>query len=199
MKLYAVALAAVLPCLAAGIPEVDKGKALGSPAAPIQIEVFSDFTCPHCKMLHDQTIPLLMKDYVVPGKVYLIFRDFPLTGPGHQYSREAFSYADAAAHIGKYPQVADALYAGQATWALNGRAWEFVAAVLNPADQKKVQAMSKDPAIAVEIQRELDEGVAAGVNSTPTLIVSSGSKRYPLPAPIAYNFLRSLLDGFLSK
>ena len=197
MKLYAVALAAVLPCLAAGIPEVDKGKALGSPTAPIQIEVFSDFTCPHCRLLHDQTIPLLMKDYVVPGKVYLVFRDFPLTGPGHQYSREAFGYADAAARIGKYQEVADTLYANQATWAIKGGTWETVAAVLSPADQKKVLALSKDPGVIAEIQRELDEGVAAGVNATPTLIVSSGSKRYPLPAPIAYNFLRSLLDGFL--
>lgn len=198
MKLYAVALAAaVLPCLAAGVPEVMKGKALGSPTAPITIEVFSDFTCPHCKLLHEQTVPLLMKDYVVQGKVYLVARDFPLTGPGHQYSREAFSYADAAARIGKYPAVADALYTNQMQWAINGKVWDTVAAVLSPADQKKVQALAKDPGVAAEIQRELEEGVAAGVNSTPTLIVSSGVRRYPLPSPIAYTFLRSLLDGLL--
>ncbi|MBZ5726586.1 MAG: DsbA family protein [Acidobacteriia bacterium] len=196
MKLYAVALAAVLPCLAA-MPEVDKGKTLGSPSAPITIEVFSDFTCPHCKLLHDQTVPLLMKDYVVQGKVYLVSRDFPLNGPGHQYSREAFSYADAAARIGKYQAVADALYANQAAWAINGKVWDTVAAALSPADQKRVQTLAKDPGVAAEIQRELEEGTAAGVNSTPTLIVSAGIRRYPLPAPISYTFLRSLLDGLL--
>src|ERR1017187_3425911 len=116
MKLYAAALLVLLPCLAA-VPEIDKNKALGSPTAPVRLEIFGDFTCSHCKVLHETVLPQLMKDYVVGGKGYIVDRAFPLNGPGHEHSREAFGYAVAAARIGKYQQVADALYAQQAVWA----------------------------------------------------------------------------------
>jgi len=76
MKLFALALTALLPCLAAS-SDADSGKALGSPSAPIRIEVFSDFECPACKGLHEQILPLVMKDYVIPGKVFLVSREFP--------------------------------------------------------------------------------------------------------------------------
>jgi protein-disulfide isomerase len=137
---------------------------------------------------------------VVSGKLYIIDRAFPLNSPGHQYSREAFGYAVAAAHIGKYQEVADALYAHQDTWAQAGNVWDCVSAVLkNPADQKKVKDLSKDPGVLAEIEAEYQEGVQAGVNVTPTMIVTAGGKRYPLPPAPNYELLRSMLNGFLPK
>ena len=198
MKLYAIALVALLPCLAA-IPEVNKAKAVGNPAAPIRLEVFSDFTCPHCKVMHEQMVPLLVKDFVVQGKVYIVDRSFPLTGAGHQFSREAFGYAVAAARIDKYPQVADALYAHQAVWMIAGNVWDTVAAVLTPTEQKKVKELAKDPGVQAEIDAEYQEGVQSGVNQTPTIIVTTGSKRIPLPPAPNYEFLKSMLNGFLPK
>jgi len=199
MKLYTIALVALLPCLAA-TPDVDKGKALGLPTAPIRMEIFSDFTCPHCRLQHEEMLPLLMKEFVVTGKLYLVDRAFPLTGPGHQYSREAFGYAVAAARIGKYQEVADALYAHQQVWAQAGNVWDCVSAVLkNPADQKKVKDLSKDPSVQAEIEAEYQEGVQSGVNQTPTMIVPVGGKRYPLPPAPNYELLRSMLNGFLPK
>src|SRR5271157_2693353 len=111
MKLIALAFAALLPCLAAS-SNADPGKSMGSPSAPIRIEVFSDFECPACKGLHEQILPLVFKDYVIPGKVCLVSREFPL--PMHPYSREAANYATAAARLGKYEQVANALFLNQA-------------------------------------------------------------------------------------
>jgi protein-disulfide isomerase len=194
MKLFALALAVALPCLAQ-FPEPDKGKSIGSPSAPITIEVFSDFTCPHCKHFHETELPALMRDYVSKGKVYFVSRDFPLTGPGHQYSRQAAAYATAAARIGKYNVVADALFAHQETWAVNGQVWECVAAVLSPADQKAVQALSKEPGVVTEVERELQEGLSTGVNSTPTLVIIRGGKRYPVASTTDYSLLRTFLDA----
>src|SRR5215813_7635833 len=103
MKRYALGLALLLPCLAA-VPEVDKAKALGSPTAPIVMEVFASFDCPHCRDLHENTMPLVMRDFVNNGKVYLVNREFPLSGQYHPYAREAANYAVAAGRIGKYAQ-----------------------------------------------------------------------------------------------
>ncbi len=199
MKLIAAMLMVALPCLAA-LPEVDKGKAQGSPTAPVKLEVFSDFTCPHCKHFHEELTPQLMKDYVVGGKVYLIERGFLLSGAGHEHSREAFQYANAAARIGKYQQVADALYAQQMTWALNGNVWAVVAAALpSPADQKKVQELAKDPSVNAEIDAEYKEAVDSGLNQTPTIVLTVGAKRYPLPPAADYRLLKSMIDGFIPK
>jgi protein-disulfide isomerase len=197
MRVLLVVLVLLLPCLA-GVPEVDKGKALGSPTAPVVIEVFASFDCPHCKVFHEEVVPQLVKDYVVPGKVYIVNREFPLGGPYHPYARQAAIFATAAARIGRYAEVSQALFNNQAGWAVNGKVWETVASVLTPTEQKKVQELAKQPAIQAEVQREYDEGVAAGVNATPTIIVTRGSKRYPIPSQdLNYGFLKSLIDGML--
>src|SRR5712664_585104 len=64
-----------------------EAKSLGSKSAPITIEVFEDFQCPACRNFFETTVKQLIDDYVVPGKVYLIHRDFPLEM--HPYSRQA--------------------------------------------------------------------------------------------------------------
>jgi protein-disulfide isomerase len=194
MKLFVIALAALLPCLAAS-SDADPGKSLGSPSAPIRIEVFSDFECPACKGLHEQVLPLVMKDYVIPGKAYVVSREFPLRM--HQYSREAANYATAAARLGKYQQVADALFLNQAAWEVNGKVWDTVANVLTPAEAKKVQLLAKDPSVLSEVQRDVDAGMAAGINQTPTMFVTRGASRFPVTGVVNYNLLRSMLDGLL--
>jgi protein-disulfide isomerase len=196
MKLLTLALAILLSCLAASTND-DPGKSLGSPSAPVRIEVFSDFECPACKGLHEQVLPLLIKDYVIPGKVYLVSREYPL--PMHQYSREAAAYATAAARLGKYQEVADSLFLNQITWGANGKVWDTVAGVLSPADAKKVQALAKDPSVMSVIQRDVDDGKAAGINQTPTMIITRNTNRFPIAGTINYNLLRSLLDGLLQR
>ena len=76
------------------------GKALGNPQAPIRIDLYSDYQCPGCKWLHENTIRPLIQEYVNPGKVYLVQREFPLAM--HAHAKEAACYACAAEKIGKY-------------------------------------------------------------------------------------------------
>jgi len=198
MKLYAAMLMVLLPCMAA--PEIDRNKALGSPTAPVRLEIFSDFACPQCKRFHEEVLPQLMKDYVVAGKVYVVDRAFPLAIPGHEHSREAFGYAVAAARIGKYQRVADVLYAQQAKWAVNGNVWATVASALpSPADQKKVQELSKDPGVLAEIEAEYQYGVASGISSTPTLVLIAGGRNYNLPNAPDYRLLTQMIDVYLPK
>src|SRR4249919_546571 len=147
MKMFALALAVMLPCLAAG----PAGKSMGNPNAPMRMDLWDDFTCPHCKILHEQILSRIVADYVTPGKAYLVFHEFTLTGPGHEHSRTASLYAAAAARVGKYGKVADALFATQSTWIVNGKVWEAVSPALTPAEQKKVQALMSDPSINAEV------------------------------------------------
>ena len=194
MKSLAVALVFLLPLMAAAPPNIDQGKVVGSTGAPIELEVFSSFDCPHCKVAHDDFVPQLVRDYVIPGKMFIVYREFPLTGPYHPYARTAADLATAAARMGKYTQVADALWKNQAAWAANGKVWETVASVLTLPEQNKVKALAADPAVTGEVQRDLDEGMRSGINSTPTMFLTAKGKRVPLPPGVPnYDLMRKIL------
>jgi len=197
MKLLVLALVAALASLAASL-DAEKGKIVGSPTAPVKIEIYSDFECPACKQFHEATLPQLIKDYALPGKAYIVSHEFPLNIPAHKYSREAANYATAAARVGKYDAVADALFAKVASWSATGKVWETVATVLTPEQQKKVQTLVKEPSVLNEVQADVSGGLAAGINETPTLFVSRGSKRYPLTGyALNYNLLKTMIDDLL--
>ena len=51
---------------------------VGSHDALVKIKIFSSLTCPHCANFHLKIVPKIEKEYVEPGKVQLIFIDFPL-------------------------------------------------------------------------------------------------------------------------
>jgi protein-disulfide isomerase len=200
MKLLAIALAAIVPALAAA-PPVDKGKVLGSPTAPITIEIFGDFACPSCRTLHENTLPQLVKDFASTGKAYIVSREFPLGGDGqHKFSREAAIYATAAARIGKYFQVSDRLFAKQEAWWFAGKVWGHVAAVLTPEEQKKVLALSKDKSVIDAVQADWAYGQQSGISETPTVFVTRGIVRTPLSRGVLrYDLLKSFLDDLLKR
>ena len=198
MKTLALALALLLPCLAAA-PEAEKGRTMGNPAAPLLFELYSDFMCPHCKLLHEQILPAIILDYVKSGKAYLVYREFPLAIPTHVYAREAAAYAVAAARVGKYQEVSDALFRTQTTWGTNGALWEAVSPVLTPDERMKVKGLVGDATVLASVQRDVDRGMKAGINQTPTLIVTHKLKSQSWTNFGDYSLLRGYLDGLLKR
>jgi len=188
MKHLVWILAAVLPGTAA--PRDDRS--VGVPNAPIRVEVFSSFDCPACKQLHEQFLPLLVRDYVVQGKVYLVPHECPLEG--HPLARKAADYATAAARVGKYWAVADALFEHQADWEGRGEVWTTVAAVLSPEERSQVQSLANDPAVDAEVQRDM----ARRFQYIPTIIVTSRFRSYPINGMPDFGLFRRLLDGLLN-
>ena len=55
--------------------------------------------------------------------------------------------------------------------------------------------LAKDPAVMTEVDQEVQEGQAERVNSTPTMLIIHGAKKYPIAGGLNYNLLRSFLDG----
>jgi protein-disulfide isomerase len=198
MKTFALLLAALLPCFAA-VPDADKGKTMGSPTAPIVMELYSDFMCPHCKHLHEDILPTIVTDFVKSGKAYLIFREYPLAIPQHVYSRPAANIATAAARIGKYQAVNDAIFKGQQAWGMSGKLWDFVNPVLTPDEQKKVQALANDPSVLAEVQRDYDMAQKARLNQTPTLMITYKGKSTPWTYWDDYNLFKSYVNDLLKK
>jgi protein-disulfide isomerase len=175
MKLLALALAALSTAAAADPPN---GKIVGNQSAPIRLEVFSDFSCPGCKKFHEETLPIVLKEFVTPGKACIVFRDYVLPPTlGHLFSGDAARVACASNRIGKYREVSDALFLNQSSWAMSGRIWDYVGSVLTPAEQSKVKELSKDPSIFGEVKNDTDTGNRAGLARTPTVGVIFGNQR----------------------
>jgi len=168
---------------------------LGNNNAPITMEVFSDYQCPHCKQFHDDLLPSVIRDYVDTGKVYLIHRDFPL--PSFKYSREAALYAIAASHFNKYEQVSDALFARQEYWGSNGRVEEVVAGALTPEEMKKARVLVKDPQVIQQLDHEIELGKAARVNSTPSIFLTRRTRVIPVPPSVSYPILSRVITDML--
>jgi protein-disulfide isomerase len=203
----------------ASAPEATPVKAEGSKTASITMEIFSDFQCPSCRAMYEQTTRSLVNDYVVSGKVYLVHRDFPL--PMHKYSRDAARWANAAARIGKYEQVEAALYDNQAAWSLDGNVQKFVAAALTPADYKRAERLMEgcqsqstagtQPAAAhppqtnhgcvvdAAIEKDVDLGHQVPVDATPTWVIYyKGQKVTTQSGNPSYTVLKQYLDYLLS-
>ncbi len=53
---------------------------LGKQNAPLNIIEYASMTCPHCAHFDMEVFPELKKNYIDTGKVFYVFREFPLDG-----------------------------------------------------------------------------------------------------------------------
>ncbi len=100
-----LALALIAPLAGQTTPpaKFSAGKSLGSPQAAVTLEIFGDFQCPNCRLFYTAITQKVIANYVTPGKVYLVHRDFPLAQ--HANAHQAARWANAAALAGKFQQV----------------------------------------------------------------------------------------------
>jgi protein-disulfide isomerase len=177
--------------------QASAAKAFGEKNAPITMEVFSDFQCPACRALYLGAWRSLMDNYVVTGKVYLVHRY--MVFPAHAYSRVATRYAEAAARIGKFEKVEDALFTKQDTWSQSGDVDGIVAAVLTSAEMAKVRQLVKSGQLDAAIDKDIALGQSQHVIQTPTTIISCKGQTYPVVGTVSYPVLRQFLDQLLSQ
>lgn len=176
----------------APVPDLDPHVAVGSKNAPIVMEVFSDYQCPACKTLFVTTNRQVLDNYVSTGKVYLIHRDFPL--PMHAHSQVAAQYSRAAAQIGKFEPVEQALFQNQEKWEQNGDVDGTVAAVLSSGEMTKVRALVKGGTLNAAIQKDVALGKIYNVNQTPTTVFHAKGQTFPYSGVMSYEILRNFLD-----
>lgn len=173
-------------------------KSIGSPQAPIRIEIFSDYQCPICRDMYMTTTRQLIDDYVTTGKVYLVHRDFPL--PMHSHSRDAAHWLNAAAAAGCFQAAETALYSTQDDWGATGKVEQTLAKALSVGDMSKVRAIELAQRVQLDaaVESDIKLGNSRSVDSTPTVCVIQGSQITPLPPGfIPYALLKQYLDSLL--
>ncbi len=138
--------------------------ALGSPDAPVTIVEFGGFQCYYCRRVND-VLHRVVDAY--PGKVRLVYKDFPIAG--HDAGRQAAVAARCAGAQNKYWEMSDELLANQGR--LERDHLEGYARDLG-LDLDTWRTCTDDPSWDAKIDAGLKDGRDAGVTSTPTFFVN---------------------------
>jgi len=144
-------------------------QAIGDPNAPVTVIEYASLTCPHCATFHEDVLPGLKERYIAPGKVRLIYRDFPL-------DERALMAAKLAHCAGpeRYFGFIDVLFQTQSNWA---QAEDHIVALkqlgkLGGLSEQQMDACFADEELTDSIlQSRLDAQNQHDITSTPSFVI----------------------------
>jgi protein-disulfide isomerase len=144
---------------------VDPARLRGDPNAPVTIVEFSDFSCPFCRKVEPTLAELLAK---YPGKVKLVYRDFPLSSL-HPQAHLAAEASRCAGEQGKYWEYHDLLFANQARQTQDALLEDARTLKL---DDQKLDACLTSGRYKSQVDLDSSLGGRAGVVSTPGFFIN---------------------------
>lgn len=152
-----------------GVPQ--QGTALGNARAPVTLVEFADLQCPYCADWASDALPTLIREYVRPGKVRIVFGGLHFVGPD---SETALRTALAAAPQQRFWNVLELLFANQGTENTGWVTDSLLQAIgRNVAGLDVARTLRARDSAGVEVQLAGAAALArqAGVQSTPTFAV----------------------------
>ena len=175
----------------AGIPQA--GLVLGDPNAPVTLVEYADLQCPYCAEWARSTLPVLVEEYVRPGKVRIVFRGLAFVGPD---SEQALRAVLGASRQNRSWDVLDALYRRQGA---ENRGWvteELLAEVAGP----RAVAEGSKPWVDRQLATAAETAEAAGVSGTPAFQVGRTGRKLELVflESLGPEGLRPALDAALA-
>jgi protein-disulfide isomerase len=146
--------------------------ALGPANASVTITEYASMTCPHCAAFNEAVFPKIKSEYIDPGKIRYVFREFPLDIKAAAGSMLARCIAKDDAQ--KYFTVVDLLFKQQNEWVMKNTT-ETLTRIGKQAglSQQQVEDCLKDQALLDKIsadQKYANEVLK--VNSTPTFFIN---------------------------
>lgn len=148
------------------LPEMTMGKA----DAPVTVVEYASMTCGHCAHFHETVFPHLKEKYIDTGKVYFIYREFPLDALA-----AAVSMLSRCAPGDRYFEMTSLFYGKQKDWI---RATDPVEALFALAKQS---GFTRDTFKACLTDQKLLDGITANrkrgsevfeIDGTPTFFVN---------------------------
>ena len=159
-----------------GLAEDDR--TLGVAAAPVTLEIWSDFQCPACERLAALTEPLIINKFVTDGTLKLVYRDAAFQGQRSDdpwdESVEAAAAARCAGDQDRFWTFHDWLFANQEGENVGSFTKERLRAIAEQVDLDlpTYEACMSDGSKQTAVRQETDAAIASGITSTPTLVVN---------------------------
>ena len=146
---------------------LDDDAVKGDKDAPVTIVEWSDYECPFCARFYSETEKLIDEQYVKTGKVRFVYRDYPL--PFHQNAQKAAEAAECAGDQGKFWEMHNLLFEQGVAGGVAG--FKQFAQQLG-LDTSKFNTCLDTGATAAEIQKDMNDGSAVGIQGTPGFIIN---------------------------
>ena len=147
---------------------------------------FSDFQCPYCARLQP-TLREVLDAY--PGKVKLVFKNFPLAF--HKQAKNAAKASHAAGEQGKYWEMHDKIF--EKYNKLTEESFAEFAKQLG-LDTIKFAADYGSDKYDDQIQQDMQIAAKVGVRGTPTLFING-----KLQQGRSFNDFKRTIDGLLMR
>jgi protein-disulfide isomerase len=145
-----------------------------SPTAPVTLIEFGDYQCPVCGAAYEP-IKTITDRYASDPNFNFVFRNFPL--PQHEDAQLAASAAEAAGAQGKYFEMHDLLYSNQNDWSGSTDPMSYFTKYAQQLSLNVDQFNSDTESYKyfTNVDQDMQDGNAFGVNATPTFYVIGGS------------------------
>ncbi len=152
---------------------------MGNPNAPIQLTEFADFQCPFCERFYTETEGQLEEAYINTGQVYFTYRSAgnwvsQNIQQGKTESEDAAQAAYCAGDQNMFWEMHDMLYAnaiGEDAGSFTDRRLALIAENTG-LDMTQFDECYSSGKYADQVELDFKEGVEAGMNGTPTFILT---------------------------
>jgi protein-disulfide isomerase len=147
------------------------GTTMGSEDAPVEIIEFSDFQCQFCRQFHQESLPLIIENYIETGKVHFVFRNYTILGPN---STRAAKGALCAAEQDSFWLYHDYLFVNQNEGDPTAFSNERLEALAGKAglDVDRFRACMIDDRTHSQIEDDYRLAQNSGAESTPTFLIN---------------------------
>jgi protein-disulfide isomerase len=157
------------------IVSTDGAFSQGPKDAKFVIVEFSDFQCPFCARYATQTYSQVIDDYVKPGKLKYVFRNFPLESI-HAQALKAAEASQCAGEQDRFWEMHDHLFKNQQS--LEDKDYSGHATKLG-LDVPKFQQCMESRKYTAKVKKDNDDGTKLGVKGTPTFFFGSVDPKDP--------------------
>lgn len=162
---------------AAALPEADyaglpaSGTSLGPADAPVVVEEYFDFQCPHCQTAAADVVAPLVERYVQPGKIRFAYRFYPILGAESVYAARAGYCAAAEGAFWPYQKV---LFdrRGSGNRGAYSKANLVADAEKVGLDPEAFAACLDGEGARTYVAAEYEQAIKLGLNGTPTYLVN---------------------------
>ncbi|HCU79873.1 MAG: hypothetical protein CL789_04405 [Chloroflexi bacterium] len=174
-------------------PAYADGKALGSMGAPVLVQSFSNFPCPHCRTLARDAASQIESNFVESG---LVRYEYHYATFDQSVGRFAAEAAECANQQGAFWPYHDILYANQTGVRDQYSERRLIAFAEDlDLDGREFRSCLDEGRSSAVVQQDAELASEMGVNATPTVFINGEKVEGSMPFEVYREIIERELDG----
>lgn len=174
-RTFAIVLA-LLAAPGSSVAQDSSYRTLGSPDAPVELAIYSDFECPFCRNFALAAMPAIGAEFIDRGLIRVRYVYFPLAAI-HRNAVASAKAAHCAGVAGRFWAYHDYLYVRQPEWSgatAPDSLWVAYAENLGLETAQFASCLSAPGTLAV-VEADVREALDSGAEGTPTIVLAGRS------------------------